>query len=104
MGPGESGKPQIIYQWLKNDTLLPKFDKILFFYQHFQPLYKVVQKEIENIEFVQGVNFDFIASLENNGTKYLLIFDDSCQEICNFREFEKIAVAGRHRGLSTIYI
>ena len=61
-------------------------------------------KEIENVEFVQDVNFDFIDSLENNGTKYLLIFDDSCQEICNSREFEKIAVAGRHRGLSTIYI
>ena len=61
-------------------------------------------KEIENIEFVQGVNFDFIDSLQNNGTKYPLIFDDSCQEICNSREFEKIAVAGRHRGLITIYI
>ena len=61
-------------------------------------------KEIESIEFVQGVNFHFTDSLENNGTKYLLIFDDSCQEICNSREFEKIAVAGRHRGLSTIYI
>ena len=104
VGPGESGKSQLIYQWLKNDTFQPKFDKILFFYQHFQPLYDVMVKEIENIEFVQGVNFDFIDSLENNGTKYLLIFDDSCQEICNSREFEKIAVAGRHRGLSTIYI
>ena len=99
VGPGESGKSQLIYQWLKNDTFQPKF-----FYQHFQPLYDVMLKEIENIEFVQGVNFDFIDSLENNGTKYLLIFDDSCQEICNSREFEKIAVAGRHRGLSTIYI
>ena len=104
VGPGESGKSQLIYQWLKNDTFQPKFDKILFFYQHFQPLYDVMLKEIENIEFVQGVNFYFIDSLENNGTKYLLIFDDSCQEICNSREFEKIAVAGRHRGLSTIYI
>ena len=63
-----------------------------------------MQKKVENLKFVQGVNFDFIDSLENNGTKYLLICDDSCQEICASRDFEKIAVAGRHRGLSTIYI
>ena len=61
-------------------------------------------KESENIEIVQGVNINFIDSLEKNGTKYLLVFDDFCQEICNSREFEKIAVGGRHRGLSTIYI
>ena len=102
--PGESRKFQLIYQWLKNDKLQPKFDKMLFFYQHFQPHYEVMLKEIENIEFVRSVNFDFIDSLENNGTNYLLIFDVSCQEICNSREFEKIAVARRHRGLSTIYI
>ena len=104
VGHGEPRKSQLIYQWLKNDTFQQKFGKNLFFYKHFQPLYDVMLKEIENIEFVQGVNFDFIDSLENNGTKYLLIFDDSCQDLCNSREFEKIAVAGRHRRLSTIYI
>ena len=89
---------------VENGVFQPNFDRIIFFYQHFQPLYEQMQKEVENLEFVQGVNFDFIDSLENNGTKYLLIFDDSCQEICASRDFEKIAVAGRHRGLSTIYI
>ena len=44
----------------------------LHFYQHSQTLYDAVQKEIDNLEFVQGVNFEFIDSLENNGTKYLL--------------------------------
>ena len=102
--PGESGKSQLIYQWLKNDTCQPMFEKIFFFYQPFQPLYDVMLKEVENIEFVQGVNFDFIDSLEKNGTKYLIIFDNSCQEICNSREIGNIAVAGRHRGRSTIYI
>ena len=63
-----------------------------------------MQKEIEKLEFVQGVNFEFIDSLKNNGTKYLLIFDDSCEEICNSKAFVDIATAGRHRGLSTIYI
>ena len=54
-----------------------------FFYQHSRPLYDVMQKDFANLEFVQGVIFEFIDSLKNNGTKYLLIFDDSCEEICN---------------------
>ena len=62
-----------------------------------------MQKEIENLEFVRGVNFEFIESIKNNGTKYLLFFDDSCEEICNSKAFVHIATAGRLRGLSTIY-
>ena len=61
-------------------------------------------EESDNLEFVQGVRYEIIDSLKNNGTKYLFIFDDSCEEICNSKEFVDIATAGRHRGLSTIYI
>ena len=63
-----------------------------------------MQKETDNLEFVQGVHFEFINFLKNNGTKYLLVFDDSCAEICNCKEFLDIATAGRLRGFSTIYI
>ena len=35
----------------------------------------------KSLKFIQGVDFDLIANLPNNGTKYLLIFDDSCEEI-----------------------
>ena len=58
----------------------------------------------ENIDFVQGVNFEFIYSLKNNGTKYLLFFDESCENICKSKVFVDLVIAGRHRGLSTIYI
>ena len=78
--------------------------KFTFFYQHSQPLYNVLQKEIENLEFVRGVNFEFIDSLKNKGTKYLLIFDNSCGEICNSKVFVNISTPGRHRDLNTIYI
>ena len=104
VGPSETGKLQLIYNWLKNGTFQPKFDKIYIFYQHSQPLDDVMQKQIENLEFVQGKNFEFIDSLKNNGTKYFLIFDYSCEEVCNSKAFVNIATAGRHRGLSTIYI
>ena len=53
---------------------------------------------------MRGVNFEFIDLLKNNSTKYLLIFDDSCEDIFNSKAFVDIATAGRHRGLSTIYI
>ena len=104
VGPSETGKSQLIYNWLKIGTFQPKFDKIYFFYQHSQLLYNVMQKEIKNLKFVQGGNFEFIDLLKDNGTKYFLIFDDSCEEIRNFKAFADTATAGTHRGLSTIYI
>ena len=55
--PSESGKSQLIYNWLKSGTIQSMFDKIYFFNQHSQPLHDVMQKEIENLELVRGVNF-----------------------------------------------
>ena len=69
VGPSESGKTQLIYEWLTNGTFQPKFDKIYFFYQFYQSLYDKMQKEIDCIEFVKGVIFELIDSLKNNGTK-----------------------------------
>ena len=63
-----------------------------------------MEKEIDYFEFVKGVIFELNNSLKNNDTKYLLIFDDSCEEVCTSKEFVKNATAGRHRGLSTLYI
>ena len=63
-----------------------------------------MQKEIEKIEFVQGVNFEFIDSLKNNGTKHLSLFDHSCEDFCNLEAFVDSATDGRHRRLNTIYI
>ena len=64
------------------------------------------KRKVDNLEFVQGVNFEFIDFLKNNDTKYMLKFDDSCEEICNSKAFAfvDIATAVSHRGLSTIYI
>ena len=103
VGPSEFGKIQLIYEWLTNGSIQPKFDKIYFLYQYYQSLYDLMQKEIDCIEFIKGMNFELIDSLKNNGTKYLLIFDDSCEEVCSFKEFVKTATAGRHRVLSTKY-
>ena len=51
----------------------------------------------KNLKFIQGVDFELIENLPNKGTKYLLKFGDSCQKISNFKQFVKVATAGRHR-------
>ena len=79
VGPGGSGKSHLIHDWLIIGTFQPDFDKIYYFYQHYQSLYGLMSKNIKNIHFIQGVDFEFIQSLPNNGTKNLLIFDDSCE-------------------------
>ena len=59
-----------------------------------------MQKEIKNLEFVQGINFEFAKKTTVQSTSYLLILDDSCEEICNSKAFIDIATAGRYQGLS----
>ena len=63
-----------------------------------------MRKQIDTIEFVQGVHFEFISSLKNNGTKYLLIFDDSCAKIVNSKELVDVDTADRRHGFSIMYI
>ena len=76
--------------------------KFLYFYQHYQPLYGQLQRK--NLKFIQGVDLELIENLPNNGSKYLLNFDDYCYEILISKQFVKVATAGRHRALNTIYI
>ena len=96
VGPGGSGKTHHIHDWLIIATFQPDFDTIYYFYQHYQSLYGLMSKNIKNIHFIQGVDFEFIQSLPHNGTTYLLIFDDSCKEISSSKDFVKIATAGSH--------
>lgn len=104
VGPSGCGKSELIMQMLTNGTFQPSYDKILYFYQEYQLLYSDMVDKIPNIEFIKGIDFELISGLENNGTNYLLIFDDSCPEISKSRQFEKIATSGRHRKLNVIYI
>ena len=56
VGPSDSGKTYLIHEWLIVGKFQPKFEKIYFFYQQAQSLYDAMQKEIDNLEFVQGVH------------------------------------------------
>ena len=45
---------------------------------NYQPLHNEMQTK--TLKFVQEVDSDLIENLPNNGTKYLLIFDVSCED------------------------
>ena len=76
--PSEMEKPQLVFNWLKKRTFEKKFDKLYFFQHYSEPLYGAMQKRTENLVFLQGVNLEIVDSLESNGTKCLIFFDDSC--------------------------
>ena len=104
VGPSETRKSQLIHHWLKIRTFQPEFDTIYYFHQHSWPLYEVMEKHIERFAFFQGVNYQNVDSVKNNGSNYLLIFDNSCEKIWNSISFVDTANAGRHRGLSFLYL
>ena len=103
VGPTASGKCHFILQMLKKGTFVPPFEK-KFLFSYFQKLYIEMQKEVSNVELIGSLDFDFIENLPNDGTKYLFFFEDSCDEISRSKQFEKIALAGRHWKLNCICI
>ena len=44
--------------------------------------------------------FESLRNLEN----VLLVFDNSCEDIYNDKEFVRLATAGRHRGIDVMYV
>ena len=101
VGPSGSGKTELSFKLLRKRTFYPKFGRVLFFYKDIQP---IVQEKFNapsiQIQFVKFDGFDRLRNIEN----ILLVFDDSCEEICNDKEFVKLATAGRHKGLDLIYV
>ena len=95
--PSCCGKTELIFKMLLQGTFSPEFQKIFYFYQHDQPNYQSLEKKL-NVEFKQFSGFELVSELEN----CLLVFDDSCEEIFNDKEFSKLATAGRHRNISVI--
>ena len=98
-GPSCCGKTELIFQMLLKNTFYPKIKSIYYFYQHEQPKFSSIERNL-NIFFTKIAGFDFISQLEN----CLFVFDDSCEEIFSDKEFSKLATAGRHRNISVIYV
>ena len=98
-GPSCCGKTELIFKMLLENTFSPKFLLIFYFYQHEQPIFKLLEAKL-NIQVTKFSNFDLISELEN----CLFVFDDSCEEIFMDKVFSKLATAGRHEHISVIYV
>ena len=100
VGPSGSGKTELMFHMLQGNSFYPRFEKIYYFYKEFQPLFREMRGSIARIEFIKYSGLEITKNLSN----CLLIFDDSCEEIFNDKEFVKIATSGRHRKLYVIYV
>ena len=100
VGPSGSGKTELMFHMLQGNSFYPRFQKIYYFYKEFQPLFREKQGSLARIEFIKHSGLEITKNLSN----CLLIFDDSCEEIFNDKEFVKIATSGRHRKLHVIYV
>ena len=98
-GPSFCGKTELIFQMLLRNTFYPNTKSIYYFYQHEQPKFNSIERNL-NIFLTKFYGFIFISQLEN----CLLVFDDSCEEIFNHKDFSKLATAVRHRKSSVIYV
>ena len=101
VGPSGSGKTELILKLLMGNTFYPKFGTVLYLYKEMQPAFseKVSSREV-NVKFMKFDGFESVRKLEN----VLLVFNDSCEDIYNDKEFVRLATAGRHRGIDVIYV
>ena len=83
------------------NTFYPKLGTVLYLYKEMQPAIseKVSSREVKE-KFMKFNGFGSLGNLET----VLLVFDDSCEDIYNVKEFVRLATAGRHRGLNVIYV
>ena len=99
VGPSGCGKTDLIFKMLQGKTFFPKFGNVILLYREMQPIYVTFEQKF-------GVNLKTFMALKftQNIENCLLVFDDSCEEIFNDKEFVKLATAGRHRNIHVIYI
>ena len=98
--PGGCGKSELVFHMLQGNSFYPRFEKSYYFYKEFQQLFREKQGSIAGIEFIKYSGLEMTKNLSN----CLLIFDDSCEETFNDKEFVKTFTSGRHRKLLVIYV
>ena len=92
------GKTELIFRMLLENTFFLNFFSIFYFYQDEQPKFRSLEAKL-NIQFTKKSSFDLISELENCP----LVFDNSCEDFFNDKEFPKLATTGRHKDISVIY-
>ena len=80
-GPSCCGKTELIFKMLLQNNFSPKFESIFYFYQHDQPKFQFIERNI-NSQFIKFSSFKQTSEL----VECLLVFDDSCEEIFNDKD------------------
>ena len=103
VGPSETRKLQLFYNWLKVRTFEPNSDKVYHFYQHSQPLRYYAEGNWKSrvCEWNKLWIYWFV---EKQRYKIFVNFWRLLWKDLQFKCFVDIATAARRRGLSTIYI
>ena len=103
VGPADSGKTRMIGRMIGNQEKIisPSFDKIIYFYKHYQKHYYTISKDCEikqvEIEFVHGLEWNYLEKAEAQKKRILLVLDDLFDEAAQSKEFLALVYAGRHR-------
>ena len=104
-GASNSGKTYFVYQLMKHAKQLFPDDpptEILYCYTVHQELYDVMEREIENIRFIQGMpsksDINSISSTENHS---MLILDDMINLAASSQLIEDIFLVNSHHNKIT---
>ena len=53
VGPSSSGKTTLLYELLTLPVFQPRYQSVIFFYQHYQGAYEKLKRDVAEIEFIQ---------------------------------------------------
>ena len=110
VGPAGSGKTGLIGRMIGNQEKIisPSFDKIIYFYKHYQQHYDTFSMDCEfkhvDIEFVHGLEWNYLQKAEAQKKRILLVTTDLFDEAAQSKEFLALVVAGRHRNVQLMVL
>ena len=105
IGPGGCDNNRLVSRILLNQKIIfkPSFEKILYFYKHFQTEYESLLLGCTcrkvSIEFHQGLQWTAVDRSEAEKLTTLVVIDDLYQDACEDETFLNLVVAGRHRNI-----
>ena len=108
IGPSGSGKTHLVAQLLRQHRQIfkPNFEKFVYFYNHFQPIYEELLLSLGQQKFhlCQGVDWSFLDKVTASNKPTLLTFDDVYQNVSDTKEFLDLAISGRNQDLHLLVL
>ena len=99
-----AGKTTLAYKLLKNSKHV-NFQRIIWCYNQYQPLYDTLKDEVQNIEFVRGIPDDISEEyFLNPRITNLIVLDDLMSVVKNDTRMADMFSHERHRYTSVVLI